>query len=262
MSDYLDKKENIIGKRFGHLTVTGLKYGESKSHPKEKPWLCKCDCGNGVFVGLPDLKNGRVISCGCVMPPPKPRKGYSGEFVNSHPKLKRLYNIWGSMKQRCFYEKNNDYHRYGVRGITVCDEWANDFKTFALWALLNGYDDNLSIDRIDNDGDYTPENCRWATRREQDHNRPGVRLYYYKGEEYTLSELAGEVKVDPKTIERRLKSGMELEDAVSDAIKHTKVPWSLSEERRKRNERDRRSQERKKAMKSANMQGNTPTTVR
>lgn len=151
------------------------------------------------------------------------------------------------MKQRCCNPNCNSYHVYGGRGINICDAWINSFESFAQWALNNGYDTSLSIDRIDNDGNYCPENCRWATRKEQDHNRSNVVLYIHNGEEYTMNELAGFYEVDPNSIRRNLKKGMTIDESISEALRKRRKPWNLERYKRLYNARKKRSIERKKA---------------
>lgn len=150
------------------------------------------------------------------------------------------------MRQRCCYPKRKDYHSYGGRGIKVCDEWRNNFEAFVTWALNNGYVDTLSIDRINNDEGYFPENCRWATRREQDHNRPNTKLYIVRGEEYTLREICEILEVDPKAIKRRMKKGMDLGFATMYALMRRKVPWDGKKDRERRNERRKINRAKKK----------------
>ena len=165
----MSKVKDLTGQTFGRLKVLeragSNKYGRAL-------WLCKCDCGKITVKTGKLLLNGHCKSCGC------------GEYENrvnnvtSHRLSNiRLYTKWQGMKQRCYYPKHKDYHNYGGRGIKICKAWLNDFVNFYKWALDNGYRDDLTIDRIDVDGDYTPNNCRWATWREQRLNqRPRKRV--------------------------------------------------------------------------------------
>lgn len=148
-------RDNLTGQKFGKLTVMSA-YGKSAN--RHTTYLCKCECGNYKVVASDMLKSGRVSSCGCAI-------------GTHHLTNTRLYNIWSCMKSRCLNSKHPRFKDYGGRGIKVCDEWQNDFLSFYNWAMSNGYSDILTIDRINNDDGYYPENCRWATYAEQNLNR-------------------------------------------------------------------------------------------
>lgn len=157
---------HLEGKRFGKLVAI---------RPTEKPigvkdahryWLCQCDCGNTTVVSSSNLGIG-TFSCGCGKRESKAKT----HGCASHREYHRLYHIWNGIKFRCYNQKSKDFKNYGMRGIKMCDEWLRDFPTFQAWAMLNGYSEDLSIDRIDVNGNYEPSNCRWATIAEQNKNK-------------------------------------------------------------------------------------------
>ena len=140
---------------------------------------------------------------------------------------KRLRKIWASIHERCEYEKHPQYHNYGGRGIFVCDEW-KDYIPFAKWAFSNGYTHNLTIDRINVDGMYEPDNCRWVTMKEQANNKRTNRIVIYNGREYTLTELAELIGMNKTTLKERLNMGWSVEDAVNRPIRLRTKGWRKS----------------------------------
>ena len=164
---------DLTGKRFGRFTVIGV----ADDGQRKTSYICQCDCGNIRKVRADGLLSGRSSSCGCY------KSEVSRRNVKNVPMQKkfqetgfkvggtRLYKIWRGMKARCYNEQSPSYERYGGRGIAICDEWKNDFLSFHEWAIENGYSDDLTIDRIDVNGNYEPSNCRWATNEQQSANR-------------------------------------------------------------------------------------------
>ena len=134
----------------------------------------------------------------------------------------RLYQIYKDMKKRCYNPENKDYYNYGGRGIEICDEWVIDFSSFREWAYNNGYDDALTIDRIDNNKGYEPNNCRWATLREQFSNRRTNNILTFRNETDTLTNLANKYGLKPETIRSRLKVGKSLKEVFAPARKYVK----------------------------------------
>ena len=192
-----------------HITTGGNHYTQ---------WLCQCDCGNHVIVRGAYLRNGNTLSCGCIQKElaQKNIKKLIGRQVVHNDSNTRLYKIWIGMKQRCCNKNDPRYKDYGGRGITVCDEWIASYENFKQWALSNNYNDALSIDRLDVNGNYEPLNCRWATTKEQQNNMRSNRVLTYKGQTHTISEWAEIVGINKSTISKRIiRSDWSVEKALT-----------------------------------------------
>lgn len=194
------KGDNLIGQRFGKLVV--LELCKERAPDRHYLWRCKCDCGNYKNIMGKFLKSGHSKSCGCITKRPYDTKS-------------RLYHIWCGMKQRCFIKKSDAYNNYGGRGIVVCDEWKNDFISFQNWAFDNGYEDNLTIERLNVNDGYNPSNCTWITKEEQACNKRNNHFFVKDGRKRTVADIEKELGLSQGTIYHRLKSGWSVEDAIS-----------------------------------------------
>ena len=160
-----------------------------------KRYLCVCDCGNQKIILKEHLTSGRQKSCGCL-------RRENGEFKHGEVHT-RLYKIWGNTCNRCSNINNPAWKNYGGRGIYVCKSW-NEYLNFKKWAMSNGYSDALTLDRIDNNMGYSPENCRWVNRNVQANNKRNNRVIYYNGQEKTLSEWSAIYNIPYKALYRRI----------------------------------------------------------
>lgn len=161
------KYRNLIGEHFHRLTVIE----RAGSHGSRACWLCRCECGKEVIVETGDLKSGNTKSCGCLR-----REIIAERSITHNESNSRLYGVWVTMKKRCNNPESTVFKYYGGRGIKVCDEWDSDYNVFRKWAIENGYRDDAfrgecTIDRIDVNGDYCPENCRWVSMKAQSLNK-------------------------------------------------------------------------------------------
>ena len=221
--------KDLTGKIFGKLVVTK----NQGIHEKRRTamWLCKCDCGNEKTIAAHDLKHG-TTSCGCIAKISKlknlkigyelsdkktvERKLIVKESNNDNYEVvnKRLNIIWSLMKSRCNDSERKEYKNYGGRGIKVCEEWT-EFTPFLKWAVSNGYKDNLTLDRKDNNGYYEPSNCRWISFREQQNNRRNNHIVNINGVNHTIAEWSDISGIKQNTIYYRIKRGWEGEKIIS-----------------------------------------------
>lgn len=203
----MGKLIDLTGQRFGRLTVVER---AAQTNDGKATWVCVCDCGNRCVVIGALLRNKHTRSCGCL------EKEVKKEGTNKkHGKCyTRLHGIWRGMKKRCYCSNAENYKHYGGRGITICDEWLHDFQAFWDWSMANGYADNLSIDRINGDGNYEPSNCRWVTQREQTNNLRTNHYITFRGETFTLAQWREKQGVTKGLYDNRVKRGWTPEEAL------------------------------------------------
>lgn len=189
---------------FGHWTIL------KRDNARAKQWYARCDCGNVCSVNIDNLKAGRSTKC------QKCKGAETHNKMITHGESKtNLYYVWLAMRNRCYRKSVHGYARYGGRGIKVCKEWKEHFESFKEWALNHGYKRGLEIDRIDNNGDYCPENCRWVTRTQNMNNTSKTKHFLYSGRQYTITELANQFNLSRKLLRDRLYKGWPVEDAIS-----------------------------------------------
>ena len=190
-----------------------LKRAENSSGNKVR-WKCLCDCGSTKILYGMNLRMGRTTSCGCL------QRKYLSAGMTTQTKKERLYNIWCSMRKRCQNPKEKSYKNYGGRGITVCKEWDCSFVAFRSWALSHNYDNAKTLDRIDVNGNYTPENCRWVDMAIQNRNKRNNISIAYAGKTMCLFDWAEEVGIGRQTLTYRLKAGWPIDRALTEPV-HT-----------------------------------------
>lgn len=198
-----------IGDKIGRWTVIGLSEDARKVH-------CRCECGKEADVWKNNLSGHKSLSCGCLISDVTKQRNIKHNGTNT-----RLYSVWNNMRRRCYEKTNKRYHRYGGRGIKVCEEWKNDFTAFRQWMLSQGYDETKTygqqtLDRINNDGDYSPENCRLATIQEQNLNRSTRHLLEYNGEIMSITEWNTKMGYPDGCIDNRIRKGWDIERAITE----------------------------------------------
>lgn len=201
---------DLTGMKFGRLTV--ISRGEdaiNKNGRHRARWNCVCDCGKNVLVYGDNLRDGKSTSCGCI----------TKEVLSSRQKThgdsnKHLYWAWKSIKARCYNKNTRYYNYYGGRGIQMCDEWKNSYEAFRDWAYTSGYTQGLSIDRIDNDDNYSPANCRWVTRDVQANNKRNNIMVEHEGITHNVTEWCNLLGLKAKTIFTRIYAGHSPEEAI------------------------------------------------
>lgn len=214
------KKTDLTGHRYGRLLA--VRFEKTGKHYTNY-WKCICDCGNVSTVSIAALRSGGTKSCGClsrekiVMRRTKhgETKGPAGQKKNYHP----LYGVWCSMRSRCFCETDHAFKNYGARGISVCQEWINDFLAFKNWCLFNGWRKGLQLDRVDNNGNYQPDNCRFVTPKVNCNNKRVNVMIEFNGTSRTLGEWATFLGLKYTTLRARIfDHGYSIEKALTPGL--------------------------------------------
>lgn len=213
----MGKIVDLTGKKIGKLTV--IKYVGQDKHNNAR-WLCQCECGNEVEISGTRLNCNKVKSCGCSIS----ERASKGIHIIHNLTHTRLYNVWNGIKNRCYNKNNNRYNIYGARGIKVCNEW-QEFQPFYDWAMANGYNPNAkrgecTIDRIDVNSDYCPENCRWVDSTLQAQNRKTTRNITINNETHCIKEWCKIKNINYQCVMRRINGyGWNIEKALTTPIR-------------------------------------------
>lgn len=199
-------KIDLKSQKFGRLKVLDFAYNKNR----KSYWKCLCDCGNIKIIESYKLKTGHTKSCGCYA------KEVTRNNTITHNKTNtKLYRTWQNMKRRCDNKKTKSYKYYGEKGIRVCDEWLHDFMNFYNWAMQNGYKEELSIDRINVNGNYEPNNCRWVDIETQANNKTNNHFLSYNGKTLTINQWAKELNIPRETIKSRIKYNFSIDKILS-----------------------------------------------
>lgn len=201
------KAKDYTGERFGKLLVIGV--SERKDKTGHKFYRCLCDCGKEKDISGSHLATGASKSCGCEVGSSAKKRNTTHGMSHS-----RLFSIWMGMKKRCTNANDRSYKHYGGRGINICDEWKADFMSFYDWSINNGYTEDLSIDRIDVNGNYEPSNCRWVSRLEQAKNKRSNHEVTINGKTQLITDWCKESPVTATTVYARLRQGYKVKDAI------------------------------------------------
>ena len=202
--------KDYSNKKYGKLIV---KYAFRDKLKNKTMAFCECECGKTKIISMGNLQSGKTKSCGC---------GHK----KHHQTNTRLYNIWKGIKQRCYNKNNQAYKYYGKRNIIMCDIWKNDFISFMEWALENGYEKNLTIDRIDVNGNYCPENCRWITSAQQNTNKRTYKKIFYENELYSAKEFSKKFGIKYRTLMWRLNQNWDVENLLKRRFVNAKIQCS------------------------------------
>lgn len=218
--------KDLTGKKFNKLLVKGY---IGKNDKNQALWLCMCECEKYIVVNTSSLKNGHTKSCGCLKSELTIQRNKTNVHIKHGKARTRIYRIYQGMKERCYNKNNERYKNYGKRGIIICDEWLNKengFINFYNWAMNNGYTDELTIDRINVDSNYEPNNCRWITNKEQQSNKTYHHLLDYNGKIQNIAKWSEQTGLPYDVIWRRIEDGWN----VNDILKPIKDKYLINDE--------------------------------
>ena len=206
-------RKSYLGKRFEKLLVIKEYYETTETGKNIHYCECLCDCGSKKIILASHLVTGHTKSCGCL------HKEKLSKMKSTHKQTgTRLYNIYVGMKYRCYTKTCRRYKDYGGRGISICKEWLQDFNNFKKWAEKNGYTNTLTIDRIDNNGNYEPSNCRWIPAKEQAKNKRNNVFYYVNGEKLNVMEIQRRYGIERHELRKRILAGEKIENIFQKSV--------------------------------------------
>lgn len=204
--------KDLTGQKFGKLTV--LSYAFSDKH-RVSHYLCECECGNQKIISGQNLSKGLTKSCGCIKKSKKSNDKPQKRDRFKWASYDRIYRIWYGIKYRCYYKTSTSYKKYGAKGVTMCEEWKNDFQNFKQWALENNYAENLTIDRIDNSKGYQPDNCRFVDYQTQNNNRSCNHYITIDNVTHTITEWLRIYNLRRSSYDKRIKKGYSEIEAIT-----------------------------------------------
>lgn len=206
-----NKLYDLTGMKFGRWTVLGRAGSDGQ---RAATWICRCECGAERIVRGYALRYGHTSSCGCLQSEQISNRNRKHDGSHTH-----IYMVWDGIKKRCYNQNEPAYKNYGARGIKMCNKWLNSFPAFREWSFSHGYKDGLSIDRIDVNGDYCPENCRWVDAKTQCNNKRNNRLITFNGEKRTMSEWSDITGISDDVIRYRINAGWSTERALTEKVR-------------------------------------------
>lgn len=208
----MNRFKDLTGKRFGRLVALSVDHFQDVKRGRRTFWKCKCDCGNIKVIRSDSLISGNTTSCGCF--------DYERRCKPDSIKKHKLYRVYWAMKDRCYKPTSKVYKWYGGRGIKICQEWLDSYESFYNWCMENGYKEGLTLDRINVNGNYEPDNCRLITQQEQANNTTRNRIITFNGESLNIVQWATKLDININTLYARLvTNNWSIERALTEPVK-------------------------------------------